>query len=68
MNLIHIDIDQDRADDAAIERLTAENVVALSSHRKYRQRDFGVGYGDSSGYGFDKRYTSDWGNLRFRCR
>jgi hypothetical protein len=30
-------------------------------------RDFGMGYGNSSGYGLDKRYTSDWGQLRFRC-
>lgn len=35
--------------------------------REYRARDFGVGYGNSSGYARDKRYTSDWGQLRFRC-
>jgi hypothetical protein len=35
---------------------------------RYRDRDVGVGYGRSSGYGFDKRYTRDWGNTRFRCR
>jgi hypothetical protein len=29
-------------------------------------RDFGIGYGRSSGYGLDKRYTSDWGAPRFR--
>ena len=31
-------------------------------------RDFGIGYGRSSGYGLDKRYTSDWGQPRFRFR
>jgi len=32
-----------------------------------RERDFGIGYGRSSGYALDRRYTSDWGALRFRC-
>lgn len=31
-----------------------------------RERDFGIGYGNSSGYASDKRYTRDWGNARFR--
>lgn len=31
-----------------------------------RERDFGIGYGRSSGYGLDRRYTSDWGTPRFR--
>lgn len=35
---------------------------------RYRERDFGIGYGTSSGYALDKRYTSDWGLARFRCR
>ena len=35
---------------------------------RYRDRDVGVGYGRSSGYGLDKRYTSDWGGVRFRFR
>ena len=25
------------------------------------------GYGNSSGYGLDKRYSTDWGQIRFRC-
>lgn len=32
-----------------------------------RERDFGIGYGRSSGYALEKRYTSDWGTPRFRC-
>ena len=36
--------------------------------RRYRDRDFGVGYGASSGYAPGKRYTSDWGQARFRFR
>ncbi len=35
---------------------------------RYRTRDMGVGDGRSSGYAFDKRYTSDWGGARFRFR
>ncbi len=31
-----------------------------------RERDFGVGYGSSSGYASARRYTRDWGNERFR--
>ncbi len=42
------------------------NVVAMT-RRRYRARDTGVGYGRSSGYALDKRYTTDWGSLRFRC-
>lgn len=40
---------------------------AQHPHR-YRDRDVGIGYGTSSGYAFEKRYTSDWGESRFRFR
>jgi len=34
----------------------------------YRQRDVGVGYGNSSGYASDRRYVSAWnGPIHFRC-
>lgn len=33
--------------------------------RESRTRDFGVGYGRSSGYASSRRYTSNWGNARF---
>jgi hypothetical protein len=43
-------------------------VVSFSAARRiYRERSFGVGYGSSSGYALDKRYTTDWGQIRFRC-
>ena len=32
-----------------------------------REREFGTGYGNSSGYASAKRYTNDWGLTRFRC-
>ncbi|GAB3373495.1 hypothetical protein GCM10027431_25210 [Lysobacter rhizosphaerae] len=33
----------------------------------HRDRDFGVGYGNSSGYGRDRRYTSNGFAPLFRC-
>jgi hypothetical protein len=37
--------------------------------RVHRDRDaeFGVGYGNSSGYATDRHYVSDWSPQRFRC-
>ena len=32
-----------------------------------RVRDFGVGYGNSSGYATTRRYASNWSAPRFRC-
>lgn len=44
-----------------------DTVVPLSSARRYIERSAGTGYGRSSGYASHKRYTSDWGQPRFRC-
>ncbi|AXK73303.1 hypothetical protein DWG18_14130 [Lysobacter sp. TY2-98] len=30
------------------------------------ERDFGTGYGKSSGYASNRRYTTDWAGPRFR--
>ena len=39
------------------------------ARRDYPERDFGVGYGRSSGYATTRRYTVAWTGLpRFRCR
>ena len=40
-----------------------DNVVAFvaKARHSYRTPSFG------SGYGTDKRYTTDWGQIRFRC-
>jgi hypothetical protein len=46
----------------------ASSSTAAQSRHGYRERDFGIGYGNSSGYGADKRYTSDWGRPHFRFR
>jgi hypothetical protein len=33
----------------------------------HRERDFGVGYGNSSGYASNRRYTTNWAQPLFRC-
>lgn len=43
-------------------------VVPPVSTRRYSERTTGTGYGRSSGYASPRRYTSDWGQVRFRCR
>ena len=35
--------------------------------RLHRQRDFGVGYGSSSGYASARRYADTRGQPHFRC-
>jgi len=37
-----------------------------SFHDAARNRDFGVGYGNSSGYASGKHYARNWGQARFR--
>jgi hypothetical protein len=35
---------------------------------QHRERDFGIGYGNSSGYGCDEHFVQPpWGPDRFRC-
>lgn len=63
-------IDTDRDTFAATHSTPAirVHVPVPSTRREYRERDFGVGYGRSSGYASDKRYASAWNGLpRFRC-
>jgi hypothetical protein len=37
------------------------------ARREHRERDFGIGYGNSSGYVSHRRYSSNWGAARFSC-
>ena len=48
-------------------RRPATQVEALPARRERRERDFGIGYGSSSGYASERRYVKDWGLTRFRC-
>lgn len=47
---------------------TTRTVVpfSLSSRIGPRERDFGIGYGKSSGYASARRYTTESTDLRFR--
>ena len=42
-------------------------VTPFQSAPREREREFGFGYGSSSGYGTRRRYTTAWGQARFRC-
>ena len=35
------------------------------ARQAYRERDFGVGYGTSSGYASHRRYSTNWAPPRF---
>lgn len=39
---------------------------AAPARHLHRQRDFGVGYGNSSGYASNRSYASNWVQPRFR--
>lgn len=50
--------------DVAVERRGA----AVGQTARRRERDFGVGYGKSSGYASaDRRYVPAWRQASFRC-
>ncbi|MGI8561846.1 MAG: hypothetical protein ACR2J7_10550 [Luteimonas sp.] len=46
---------------------TNPSPAASFARREPRVRDFGIGYGNSSGYASHRRYASQWGAPRFRC-
>ncbi len=48
---------------APVSRPALFNAPARTLHR---ERDFGVGYGSSSGYASNRRYTNEWAPPRFR--
>ncbi len=43
------------------------NVIAMPIRHTHRVRDFGVGYGNSSGYASSRQYASQWATPRFKC-
>jgi hypothetical protein len=46
----------------------AAQAAPAAPRREYRERDFGVGYGRSSGYASARRYVAPWnGQPHFRC-
>ena len=51
---------------APVSTLPAASGAAQVRHL-HRERDFGVGYGNSSGYATTRRYTSNRDQPLFRC-
>ena len=48
--------------------INAPPTESAPARREYRERDFGVGYGRSSGYASQRQYVIAWnGQPRFRC-
>jgi hypothetical protein len=45
----------------------ADNVVPFAPRTPRPERDFGTGYGRSSGYAAARSYTTSWAPPRFRC-
>jgi len=48
-------------------RTVAAEVASAPVRHVHRERDFGVGYGNSSGYASQRRYIDQWAPSRFRC-
>lgn len=41
-------------------------VIPMPTRHTHRERDFGVGYGNSSGYASARQYASNWAPPRFK--
>lgn len=41
-------------------------MVPVAARHAYRARNFGVGYGNSSGYASHRQYVTDWAPPRFK--
>jgi len=57
---------------ASIQTRTAHAACAVAAvitqtRREARSRDFGIGYGHSSGYSSQRRYSASGFSPRFRC-
>lgn len=52
---------------APIAQPASAKVIAIPGRHTHRQRDFGVGYGNSSGYASNRQYISPWATPRFKC-
>ncbi len=46
---------------------SAAVVPSAPARQQYRERDFGVGYGNSSGYASHRRYSNSGFQPLFRC-
>lgn len=53
--------------DRQMEKRNPSQPVPQVGRHQHRERDFGIGYGNSSGYGCEEHYVHPWGPERFRC-
>jgi hypothetical protein len=49
-------------------KISRPTATTAAPARIHRERDFGVGYGNSSGYASNRRYADNRGQTFFRCR
>lgn len=49
------------------DRKSPSSQVLAPARPEPRVRDFGIGYGNSSGYVSNRRYASNWNTSRFQC-
>jgi len=52
---------------AAVATLASRATASAPVRHLHRERDFGVGYGNSSGYASVRRYAASQLQPRFRC-
>lgn len=52
---------------SAPSRSPVQDAPASPARNERRERDFGTGYGNSSGYAAPRRYATVCGLSRFRC-
>lgn len=69
MNALHSHDQNASSDFAAVAVAARDNVVpvVLLARQPRRERDFGVGYGKSSGYAGPRPYVTNNGPRLFRC-
>lgn len=56
-----------KAVDYGIPSVTDTASAASDGNSRYRERDFGIGYGSSSGYARSRNYTGRGVSSYFRC-
>ena len=52
---------------AATSRQAVQPTAGSRTRHTHRERDFGIGYGNSSGYASARRYVDTRAQPRFRC-
>jgi hypothetical protein len=67
MNVRTFEVRTSSSPSAPIPAALAAQTTTDPIRHLHRERDFGVGYGNSSGYAGNRRYTTEWAQPLFRC-